>query len=333
MRVSHALASAWQSARQPLQHSTLQTALQLPRQSALRYRSFAVLAWLSLALVVQAVDAQSAHPVGLARAHAVSSPRATEILPRPAQPATGLRAPWWSPVASAVLPGSGQFALGQQRSVGYAIAEVYFVMQALAARRDGNRDRDEYRALAADVARRPFSASRPVGGWDYYESMEKFLASGVYDRIPGGDLNPETDETTFNGVRWRLARETFWRNPDSVPATTSAEYQRAIAFYTERAVPDAFRWSWRDAQLQQDVYRQTIESANRSYQRAVTLFGVVGANHLASLIDAYITVRIRRFGGVRVAGLRFDGVETTVEPISASSQMSAQLRTQIRLVR
>ncbi|MCC6245261.1 MAG: hypothetical protein IT353_20635 [Gemmatimonadaceae bacterium] len=277
-------------------------------------------------------DGQSVVPVGLSRKAALGPHQGQSTGFQLSQPVAGTRAPWWSPVASAVIPGSGQFALGQQRSVGYAIAEVYFVMQALAARRDGNRDRDEYRALAADVARRPFSTSRPIGGWDYYESMEKFLASGVYDRVPGGEINPETDESTFNGVRWRLARETFWRNPDSVPATNTTEYQRAITFYTERAVPDAYRWSWRDAQLQQDVYRQTIESANRSYQRAVTLFGVVGANHLVSLIDAYITVRVRRFGGVRVAGLQFDGVETAVTPVGGP-QPAAQIRTQVRLTR
>lgn len=299
---------------------------------SLASRMFA-LTFLGSSMVARALSAQPVRPAGLSRMNAAPTARASELSVQLTRPSNATRAPWWSPVASAVIPGSGQFALGQQRSVGYAIAEVYFVMQAIAARRDGNRDRDEYRALASDVARRPFSASRPIGGWDYYESMEKFLASGVYDRVPGGEVNPETDESTFNGVRWRLARENFFPHPDSVPATTSAAYQRAIAFYTERAVPDAYRWSWRDAQLQQDVYRQTIESSNRSYQRAVTLFGVVGANHLASLIDAYITVRIRRYGGVRVAGMRFDGVETTVEPVAGTPQMAAQLRTQIRLSR
>lgn len=223
------------------------------------------------------------------------------------------QAPWWAPLASGVIPGTGQFALGQQRSVGYAVAELYLVVQALAARRDGNRDRDEYRSLAADVARRPFSLARPTGAWDYYESMEKFVASGVYDRTPGGAVDPETDEATYNGTRWRLARETFWQDPNTTPPQTSAAYQRALTFYTDRAVTDEYRWSWRDAQLQQDVYRQTISSANRRYQRAVNFAGVVATNHLVSLIDAYVTVRVRRFGGVRVGGLRVDGIESRVE--------------------
>jgi hypothetical protein len=62
--------------------------------------------------------------------------------------------------------------------------------------------------LAADVARKPFGGAQPVGAWEYYEAMEKYLASGVFDRVPGGAVDPETDETTYNGARWLLARQT-----------------------------------------------------------------------------------------------------------------------------
>jgi len=224
------------------------------------------------------------------------------------------RAPWWAPVASALLPGAGQFALGQQRSVGYVVAEAYLLLQVLGARRDGDRQRDAYRELAASVARRRFGAQPAVGSWDYYESMEKFLESGGYDRIPGGGVDPELDESTFNGARWLLARQIYWRDPRVAPAATSQEYQRALAFYEARAVRDGFQWSWRDAQLEQDLYRQTIAEANRSYQRAVTLTGVVWMNHLASLIDAYVSWRIRRFGGAGVAGLTVESVRFEALP-------------------
>jgi hypothetical protein len=231
-----------------------------------------------------------------------------------ADSASSRRAPWWAPVASALLPGAGQFALGQQRSVGYVVAEAYLLLQVLAARRDGDRQRDAYRELAASVARRRFGAQPAVGTWDYYESMEKFLESGGYDRIPGGAVDPELDESTFNGARWLLARQIFWRDPRVAPAVTSQEYQRALAFYEARAVRDGFQWSWRDAQLEQDLYRQTIAEANRSYQRAVTLTGVVWMNHLASLIDAYVSWRIRRFGGAGVAGLTVESVRFEALP-------------------
>lgn len=222
-------------------------------------------------------------------------------------------APWWAPVASLAIPGSGQFALRQQRSVAYLVAEVFLLVQYVSAQRDGDRERTAYRELAKNVARKPFGGTQP-GTWDYYERLEQFLESGAYDRIPGGGLDPELDASTFNGARWRLARETFWRNPDVAPAVSSAEYQRALDFYRRTAVGEAFRWSWFDATLEQDVYVQTIRSANRSYQRAVNVLGAVAMNHLASLIDGYVSVRIRRYGGVQVAGFTLDGLQVTYQP-------------------
>jgi hypothetical protein len=237
-------------------------------------------------------------------------------------------ASWWAPLASLALPGAGQSVLKQPRSVAYVAAEVFLVLQYVAANRDGNRDREAYRQLAADVARTPFGGPRPLGSWDYYELMERYLESGVYNRTPGAALSPETDPATYNGARWLLARQNFWANPEVAPPTSSPEYQRAIAFYQASAVTDAFRWSWRDFQLEQDLYRQTIRSANRSYQRATNLLGVVAANHLASLIDAYVTVRIRRYGGVHVAGRSLDGVTTgyAPNPLTGNPEFTLGLR-------
>lgn len=242
------------------------------------------------------------------------------------------RAPWWAPIASGVLPGAGQFALGQQRGVAYLVAEGFLVLQAIAAQRDGDRERERYRTIASDVARKQFGGARPVGSWDYYESMEARLESGAFDRIPGGAVDPETDTATYNGSRWLLARETYWLNPNVNPGVGTPEYARALAKYAREAVTDDFRWSWRDAQLQQDVYKQTIRSANRSYLRSVNLAGVVGANHLASLVDAYISVRIRRFGGAGIAGVKVDGISTHVVPIGDPAKGKRLLRTQVRLV-
>ena len=53
----------------------------------------------------------------------------------------------------------------------YLVAEGFFVLQAIAAQRDGDRDRQRYRTIASDVARKALSANRPVGNWDYYEFM------------------------------------------------------------------------------------------------------------------------------------------------------------------
>jgi len=242
------------------------------------------------------------------------------------------RAPWWAPVLSGLIPGAGQFAMGQQRSVGYLVADGYLIIQQVRARRDANGDRDAYRALAFAVARQPFGGERPRGTWEYYESMEKYLESGSYDRIAGGSLDPETDETTYNGARWLLARETYWLNPAVAPAVGSPEFQRALAFYQSRAVRPAYQWSWRDAQLERDVFAQTIASANRSGQRAVNYFGLIGANHLVSMIDAYVSVRVRRFGGAGMVGLRMESVHTVVEAVGDPRDGRRQVRTAVRFV-
>ena len=270
-------------------------------------------------------------PVALSRGTLEANPPASlDARPIPLVAPPKAPAPWWAPVASGVVPGAGQFSLRQQRSVAYAVAEAFLLVQYLAAQRDGNRERAAYRDLAASVARKAFDG-RALGTWEYYERLEQYLESGAYDRVPGGALDPETDPTTYNGARWQLARETFWLNPNVAPAVNSAEYQRALAFYQRSAVSDAFRWSWRDAQLQQDVYIQTIRGANRSYQRAVNLLGVVAVNHLASLIDAYVSVRIRRYGGVRVGSYSLDGVHVGyVPPTSGLARNSAGWQTGVR---
>jgi hypothetical protein len=278
--------------------------------------------------VAPAAGAQQA-PVAL-RAYRPVGASGDNELAGSAAPTNG-PAPWWAPVASLAVPGAGQFALKQQRSVAYVVAEGFFVLQYLNARRDGNRERDAYRALAADVARRPFAGPRPVGNWDYYENLEKFLESGAFDRVPGGAVDPETDPSTFNGARWLLARETFWRDPEAPPPIASPEYQRALAFYQQSAVRDEFRWSWRDQQLAQNVYIETIRSANRSYQRAVNMLGIVAVNHLASLVDSYVTVRIRRFGGVGVGGLQVDRVDTGYLPAGDPSLGLGRWQASIRL--
>ena len=248
------------------------------------------------------------------------------------QPSTG-RSPWWAPLASGILPGAGQAMLGQQRGAAYLVADAYLVAQAIVAQRAGDRDRREYRDIAANVARKAFAPAPPVGPWEYYELLETSLESGVFSKSSMA-LEPETDVGTYNGATWQRARETYWQDPDVAPAIDSPEYQRAIAFYRDRAVTDDFRWSWRNAGFQQGEYRRAVADANRNYQRAVTMVGLVGANHLASLIDAYITVRIRRFGGagIEVAGMRLDGIETRVGSVGDPAARQHTLRTGVRLL-
>ncbi len=86
-------------------------------------------------------------------------------------------------LASAVVPGAGQLLIGQRRSAAYLALEAAGLAYYVSKNRDGNRQRRQYRSLSRDVARAQLSPSGPDGTWDYYEHMEKYVASGAFDRV------------------------------------------------------------------------------------------------------------------------------------------------------
>ena len=200
----------------------------------------------------------------------------------------------WSVLASAVIPGSGQALLKQDRFVAYLAIEAYAWARYAADAREGRRARSAYRELAAEVARGQFGGARPVGDFDYYEKMEKFAESGAYDMDVGGDLDPELDSTTANGAIWLLARQTFWTDPTSPPPKSSQEYSNAATFYRDRAIKPEFQWSWENARLEYAEYRRTIRRSNNAYRTSLQDLGLVIANHALSTVDAFVTVRLRR---------------------------------------
>lgn len=199
---------------------------------------------------------------------------------------------WWVPLASAVVPGTGQALLGQDRFIAYLAVEGFAILEYLDQRAAQNRATSRYEALAGNVARSLFPGPYPVGAWAYYESMEHFSESGVFNKTPGGVFTPETDSLTYNGASWLLARQTYWSDPNVQPALTSSEYVKAFAFYTARAVQPQFRWSWTNAKLEWDVYRQTVEERNQAARDARMNLGILLANHLLSMVDSYVTLRV-----------------------------------------
>ncbi len=204
------------------------------------------------------------------------------------------RPAWLPPVASLLVPGSGQVLAGRSRGVIYLALEVWLVARAVALGRKGDSEARQYRDIAFNVARRSFTSSRRDGPFEYYETMEKYVESGLFDRDPGPGFLPESDTATFNGSVWALARRTFFANPDSLPAPDSPQYLAALTFYRERATADEFRWSWRDARLEQDVFRGTIRASDDAYRQRTNLYGALVLNHVASAIDALLTSRGRR---------------------------------------
>lgn len=249
-------------------------------------------AWtLVLLSVAGPLHAQRVYRVAF-KAPECSVSRCAVPFPVPVQEPAGGSA--WAIAASAVLPGSGQAILGSDRALPYVAVEAFAWTSYMRHSLEYRRNRDGYRGLAARVARAQFTTVRPNGDFEYYEHMTQYREAGRYEVVPGGAIDPETDSTTFNGAVWLLARRTFWANPAVVPDTQSAEWQRAVAFYRARAYDQLYRWSWTHAPQEYSAFIALIGESNDANRRAMLDLGIVIANHVLSMVDAYITIRLRR---------------------------------------
>lgn len=206
--------------------------------------------------------------------------------PRPAQDSS-----WWVPLASLVLPGSGQLLLGQPRVVAYAAVEAFSIFSYVNGHGEMVRERNRSQALARNVARALFGGAQPDGPWAYYEEMEKYVESGLFTRVPGAVV-PETDVNSYNGWLWSDVKQRYGVNPGVQTDDGSPAYQRALNEYLGRAIRDEYRWSWRNAELEQDIYRRAIRSKNQANRDAMSNLGLMAANHLLSMLDAFVTLRL-----------------------------------------
>ncbi len=209
---------------------------------------------------------------------------------------------WVRPLASAVVPGSGQFLAGAPRGAIYLVVEAFLITKYVNSRSEAHREQDQYLDLAFEVARDAFTPSIRDTAFGYFEQMTKFVDSGPFDADPGPGFAPPVDEESFNGNVWKLARQTFFEDPESPPDPSSAEYQRAVQFYQGRAVGPNFTWSWRNTRLEHDEFRQAIRRSDDAFQRSTGQLGLVLANHLLSAMDAFISERLS--AGGRRAQLR-----------------------------
>jgi hypothetical protein len=199
---------------------------------------------------------------------------------------------WVRPLASLLVPGTGQALSGQDRAAVYGAVELYVLSRYIQLQHDANVNADLYHQLAFAVAQRGFASVRQDTIFEYYETMENFTSSGHFNLGPGPGLVPETDPTTFNGSVWLLARRTYWADPNVPPPTTSLAYTNALDFYRRHAVGPAYQWSWKNAGLQQQAFRDLIRSSDNGYRNAQGQLGLLLANHVVSALDALISNRL-----------------------------------------
>jgi hypothetical protein len=195
-------------------------------------------------------------------------------------------------LASALLPGAGQYMLGADRWVPYAVLEVWAWVTHLDRRSRARLLTRQYRDLARSVPRRPSIGERRDTVFEYYEAMSRFAASGSFDSDPRrAGVQPEGDATTFNGDLWQLSRSLFFPGGNAYPEG-SPQYGQALAYYERRAIPPSFAWAWGDSFLEQRTYGELIRGSDEASRSATHLLGVILANHMVSAIDALVLGRV-----------------------------------------
>jgi len=191
----------------------------------------------------------------------------------------------YAPIASALIPGSGQLMLGNDRFIGYVALEALAWWKYAKDVSEQRSQEAAFKQLARRQARSRFTSGSPDllpdADWAYYEHMRDYKESGSFSLSNGGPIVPETDETTYNGSRWKLAQSTF------------STREAALKKYLEDAVRPEFAWSWKSAQFQYDIFKQTTNKRNDANRSRFTDLMVIGANHILSMIDAFSTVRLR----------------------------------------
>jgi hypothetical protein len=255
-----------------------------------------------------------------AATHGNGAPGLVPVRAHGAVPAPGVRATLATPpgafLASLAVPGSGQAALGLRRWVVYGLLEVGLWAAHLDARSDFHSFSDRYRDLAWETARTPGGLPREDGGWGYYEAMRDYLSSGAYDvDAAAAGVQPEVDESTYNGAVWRIARGLYLGGGEG-PGTEP--YDSALAYYGERAAGPAFLWSWVGLEDELDRFRGLIARADDESRVATNALGLVLANHLVSAVDALVVARLRTNDGVRL--------ESRTTPAGSTLRWSVGLR-------
>lgn len=208
-------------------------------------------------------------------------------------------------LASAVIPGAGQYRLGAGRWVAYAGVEAWAWINWLDKRSETHDLERAYRDLAWFVARRIGVGPRDDPEFEYFEAMSHYDESGAWDVDPvTAGIQPEMDTLTFNGDLWQLAQQIFLP-ADTIPPTAQ-ERAAALAYYEERAITPQLAWSWGANGLEQEQFRSLIRRSDDAARASTTFLGVILVNHVVSAVDALITARLRTPGS-KLEGLRLRG--------------------------
>ena len=206
-------------------------------------------------------------------------------------------------LSSLVVPGLAQHRQDRRRWVLYAGAELLGAAAYLLARSEAHALRRDYRDFAWAAARAGLSAEpRLDGGFEYYERLTRWTASGLWDADPAAPgLQPESDPRTYNGSVWTLAMQIYGVDPAAPGA--SPGYASALDHYREHGYGASYLWAWRAGSGDQDRFADLIARSDGRFRDARLALGVLVANHLVSAVDGFITARLRVLRAGRASAL------------------------------
>lgn len=197
-------------------------------------------------------------------------------------------------LASAIVPGAGQYSLGAGRWVAYVGVEAWAWINWVDTRNEARGLEADYRDLAWSVARRIGTGNRLDREFEYYEAMSGYSESGSFDADPAlAGIQPEEDTSTFNGDVWELARAIFYPAGSDTLAPDPQAQAAALQYYETHAIQPAFAWSWGSNRLEHQQFRALIHRSDEAARSATTLLGVILVNHVVSAVDALLSARLR----------------------------------------
>lgn len=225
-------------------------------------------------------------------------------------------------LASALIPGAGQFYLGKERWVPFIALETWALINYRNQKSRGRSLEREYRDLAWVVARRIDAGVRRDTIFAYYEAVSEYRQSGAFDSDPTvAGVQPELDGRTYNGQQWNRAKAIVFPGGIEYPPGTR-EYENALAYYRRTAIPPGYGWSWLESDLEQQVFDRLIQESDDALRHASTTLGLILANHVVSAIDALVSARLEAAANGR-SQIR---VGSALEPSGGSIRWTTKVR-------
>lgn len=206
----------------------------------------------------------------------------------------------------------------------YVALETWSWVSYFNRRNRGRELEQRYRDIAWFVARRISAEARRDTVFAYYEAIAECPCngSGAFDTDPGREgIQPEEDPGTFNGMQWARARALFLPGGANFPPG-SPEYERALEYYEENAIPPGYLWNWNDGQLEREIFVKTIAESDRARRGATRFLGLILANHLLSAVDALIIARLN----AAAAGSQRLQIGNVLEPVNGAVEWHTTIR-------